>query len=118
MTPDNKTYTALAQTLLADPRIFEGNLFGVRVLKINGRPFVGLFQNKWLVVKVGEPRMQEMIAAKAGRMFDPSGKGRPMKEWIAVDEPATNAKKKWLALAEEAKDFVEQQQQTAQAAAY
>ena len=116
--PENKTYTAIAQALLADPHIFEGNLFGVRVLKISGKPFVGLFQNKWLVVKVGESRVQELIAAKAGQPFDPSGKGRPMHEWIVVDEPATNAKKKWLALAEEAKDFVEQPQQAAQAVAY
>lgn len=108
MTPDNKTYTALAQTLLADPRILEGNLFGVRVLKISGKPFVGLFQNKWLVVKVGAPRAQELIAAKVGRPFDPSGKGRLMKEWIVIEEPATNARKKWLALAEEAQAFVEQ----------
>ena len=51
-------------------------------------------------------QVQAMIAAKTGRAFDPSGKGRPMKEWIVIAEPATNAKKKWLALAEEAKEFV------------
>lgn len=106
MTPENETYAALAQTLLADPRVVEGNLFGVRVLKIGGKPFVGLYRNKWLAVKVGAPRVQAMIAAKTGRAFDPSGKGRPMKEWIVIAEPATNAKKKWLALAEEAKEFV------------
>ena len=81
-------------------------MFGVRVLKIGGKPFAGLYQNKWLVVKVGVPRVQDMIKTKVGRAFDPSGKGRPMKEWIVVGEPATNARKKWLALAEEARAFV------------
>ena len=52
------------------------------------------------------PRTQELLKAKAGRSFDPSGRGRPMKEWIAIKEPAAQARKKWLALAEEAKAFV------------
>jgi hypothetical protein len=109
MTAENKTYAALVQTLLADPRIVEGNLFGVRVVKIGGKPFVGLFQNKQLVVKVGAPRVQEMIRTKGGQAFDPSGRNHPMKDWIAINEPAANARKKWLELAAEAKAFVDQE---------
>jgi hypothetical protein len=40
--PDHKIYTALANELLSDPRVTEGNLFGVPVLKIGGKPFAGL----------------------------------------------------------------------------
>jgi hypothetical protein len=58
------------------------------------------------VVKLGIDRVQELLTAKAGTQFDPSGAGRPMKEWIRIKEPASGAKKKWLALAQEARTFV------------
>jgi hypothetical protein len=105
--PDHKTYNAVVNELLTDPRVSEGNLFGVSVLTISDKPFAGLYK-KDLVVKLGIDRVQEMLRAKAGAHFDPSGAGRPMKEWIRVKEPASSPKKKWLALAQEAKAFVEQ----------
>ena len=105
--PDHKTYNAIVNELLTDPRVTEGNLFGVTVVKINGKPFAGLYK-KDLVVKLGIDRVQEMLKAKTGAPFDPSGKNHPMKEWIRIKEPATQAKKKWLALAVEARAFVEQ----------
>ena len=105
--PDHKTYNAIVNELLTDPRVAEGNLFGVPVLKISGKPFAGLYK-KDFVVKLGIDRVQEMLRAKAGAQFDPSGAGRPMKEWIRIKEPASGAKKKWLALAQEARTFVEQ----------
>jgi len=105
--PDHKTYNAVANELLVDPRVTEGNLFGVPVLKIGGKPFAGLYRQD-LVVKLGIDRVQEMLKAKTGMPFDPSGAGHPMKEWIKVKEPASGAKTKWLALAQGAKAFVEQ----------
>jgi hypothetical protein len=103
---DHKTYNAIVNELLTDPRVAEGNLFGVPVLKVNGKPFVGLYK-KDFVVKLGIDRVQEMLRAEAGAQFDPSGAGRPMKEWIRIKEPASGAKNKWLALAQEAKTFVD-----------
>jgi hypothetical protein len=106
---DHKTYNAITNELLSDPRVTEGNLFGVPVLKIGGTPFAGLYE-KGLVVKLGIDRVQEMLKAKTGTQFDPSGRNHPMKEWIKIKEPATQAKKKWLTLAVEARAFVEQKQ--------
>jgi hypothetical protein len=105
--PDHKTYNATANELLTDPRVTEGNLFGVPVLKIGGKPFAGLYK-KDLVIKLGIDRVQEMLKAKASTRFDPSGTGRPMKEWIRIKEPSSSAQRKWLVLAQEAKAFVEQ----------
>jgi hypothetical protein len=109
--PDHKTYSAIVNELLTDPRVTEGNLFGVLVLKTGGKPFAGLYK-KDLVVKLGVDRVQEMLKVKSGAHFDPSGAGRPMKEWIRIKEPASSAKKKWLALAHEARTFVEQKRET------
>ena len=97
--PERKTYDIIVNELLTDPRVSEGNLFGVPVLKIGGKPFAGLYQQD-LVVKLDVDRVQEMLKAKAGAHFDPSGAGRPMKEWIRIKEPTRGAKKKWLALAQ------------------
>jgi TfoX/Sxy family transcriptional regulator of competence genes len=105
---DHKTYTSIANELLSDPRVTKGNLFGVPVLKIGGKPFAGLYQ-KDLVVKLGIDRVREMLKAKTGMPFDPSGRNHPMKEWIRIKESATQSKKKWLTLAVEARAFVEQQ---------
>ena len=98
--PEHKTYDIMVNEPLTDPRVSEGNLFGMPVLKIGGKPFAGL-------VKLGVDRVQEMLKAKTGARFDPSGAGRPMKEWVRIKEPASGAKKKWLALAQEARTFVD-----------
>jgi hypothetical protein len=80
-------------------------MFGMPCVKIGGKAFVGLYQGS-LVVKIGRERVEKMLKAKTGRQFDPSGMGRPMKEWVAIEEPESGRPKKWLALAEEAKAFV------------
>ncbi len=102
---EHKLYRGIVEALLSDPRVTEANMFGMPALKVGGKAFAGLWE-KQLVVKVGAPRTQELLKTKAGGSFDPSGRGRPMKEWIAIKEPAAQAKKKWLTLAEEAKAFV------------
>ena len=61
--PDHKTYNAIVNELLADPRVTEGNLFGMPVLKIGGKPFAGLYK-KDLVVKLGSDRVQEMLRVR------------------------------------------------------
>jgi hypothetical protein len=107
MMAENKTYAAIVQALLADPRVVEARMFGMPTLKVGGKVFAGLWEQQ-LVVKIGAPRVQELLKAKTSKVFDPSGRGRPMKDWIAIKEPAAAAKKKWLALAQEAQAFVEQ----------
>jgi hypothetical protein len=63
--------------------------------------FGGLFDGD-LIVKVGRERAQELIGAGRAAPFDPSGRGRAMKDWAQVPEPADD----WPDLADEAKAFV------------
>lgn len=74
--------------------------FGSEALKVNGSIFAMVTGGR-LVVKLPRDRVDALIASGTGRPFD-SGKGRPMKEWLAVadDDPAT-----WTALAGEALEF-------------
>jgi hypothetical protein len=62
----------------------------------------GGFRYGELLVKLGRERVDELIAAGRAREFDPSGAGRPMKDWALVPEPTED----WLALADEARAFV------------
>ena len=55
-----------------------------------------------LVLKLPARRVAELIQAGDGHPFD-AGKGRPMKEWVAVDADRADG---WLALASEALGFV------------
>lgn len=100
MEPDHP-YEAVVAELLADPAVQETQMMGMRSLKLGGKLFAGAWEGE-LVVKVGRERVGELIAAERAAPFDPSGRGRPMKDWALVHEPADD----WLALAEEARDAV------------
>jgi hypothetical protein len=75
--------------------------FGSSALKAGGSIFAMLTRGR-LVVKLPRARVAELIGSGAGAPFD-AGKGRPMREWLALAE-ADDAT--WLALAEEALAFV------------
>jgi hypothetical protein len=101
-----ETYEAIVQSLIDDdPRITRAKMFGMPTLKIDGKAFAGFFDDA-LIVKVGVERVQQLLKGRGAREADPSGMGRPMKEWVMIDAPKSAAKKKWRTLAEEAKAFV------------
>jgi len=53
-----------------------------------------------LVVKIGRSRVDELVSSGRARPFDPSGRGRPMKDWAVLPEPSSD----WHQLAAEAKE--------------
>ena len=75
--------------------------FGSQAVKVNGSIFAMVTGGR-LVVKLPRERVDALIAEGTGAPFD-SGKGRPMKEWVAV---AVDDDQTWLALAQEALAFV------------
>jgi hypothetical protein len=82
---------------------FGGKGFGSSALKADGKIFAMLSSQGEFVVKLSKARVDELVESGVGERFDP-GRGRPMKEWLAVDAP----KKRWLALAKEALAFTKQ----------
>jgi hypothetical protein len=80
----------------------EGQGFGSGALTVNGRIFAMRSSRGAFVVKLPRSRVDELVAAGRGWRFDP-GRGRVMKEWLAV---APRVRIDWVALADEARRFV------------
>ncbi|MER7755857.1 hypothetical protein [Kitasatospora sp. NPDC097643] len=76
--------------------------FGSDALKTDGHIFAMLASSGRLVVKLPRARVDELVSAGAGVHYD-GGKGRPMREWLALD-PASRLP--WGELAREAYTFV------------
>jgi hypothetical protein len=95
-------YRALAEALLEDPRVSETQMMGMPALKSSGKLFGGR-SGPDLVLRIGRERAQALILAGRARPFDPSGRNRPMKDWVLAGEPADD----WVTLALEAKQLIE-----------
>ena len=55
--------------------------FGFPALKVEGKIFVALRRGA-LLARLGRDEVDERVLRKEGVRFDPSGKGRPMKDWL------------------------------------
>lgn len=61
----------------------KGQLFGKPCYKINGKAFCCFFQNE-MVFKLSKGTHQTAMSLDGSKLFDPSGKKRPMKEWVQI----------------------------------
>lgn len=101
--PADARYTELVAAFLERPNVHQdGQGFGSSALKVKGRIFAMLSSRGEFVVKLPRKRVDELVAAGDGARYD-AGKGRPMKEWLAV---APTSSIDWAALASEALAFV------------
>jgi hypothetical protein len=74
--------------------------FGSDALQVGGRIFAMVTRGR-IVLKLPAPRVASLIADGTGLPFD-AGKGRPMREWVALSDPSRDP----LPLALEARAFV------------
>lgn len=58
-------------------------MFGMPSASIGGKHFAGLYQDDMVFKLSGEPHAKA-LALKGAHLFDPSGTGRAMKEWVVV----------------------------------
>ncbi|WIG60425.1 MAG: hypothetical protein OJF49_003173 [Ktedonobacterales bacterium] len=95
-------YEAIADELTATSPVVRGKTFGMPCLKENGKLFAGFTQGA-MVFKLPQPHHAEALALRGAHLFDPSGEGHAMKEWVVV--PATHAAR-WLDFARTAQRYV------------
>jgi len=79
-----------------------GQMFGHPVYKINKKAFVCFFHGD-MVFKLDPESKEKTLKLKNSKLFDPSGKKRPMKEWVQL---SYNHRKKWQELAEASADYI------------
>jgi hypothetical protein len=81
-------YEKLVQHFEDGPDIAVGQMFGKRCIKVNGQAFIAQHQES-VVFKLSGQSHAKALARPGAMLWDPSGKGRPMKEWVAP--PASEA---------------------------
>jgi hypothetical protein len=97
----NPQFAAVVKALSKERGVtYGGKGFGSQALKANGKIFAMVASKGQFVVKLSKERVNELVASGQGKHFDP-GKGKLMKEWLAVSGPP----KSWLGLAKEALGF-------------
>ncbi len=99
-------YEKLKATLETNQEVTAGQMFGKACLKVNSKAFASLHNDK-LVFKLTGEHHKKAMSLKDAELWDPSGKGRPMKEWVAL--PVVEAKHFKL-LAAEALAYVKSSQ--------
>jgi hypothetical protein len=96
-------YDAVVSEMMATSPTSSGKMFGMPCLKnSNGKAFAGFFEGA-MVFKLGGDSHGEALALSGARLFDPSERGRPMKEWVVV--PIEHVSR-WLEFARNAFDYV------------
>jgi hypothetical protein len=99
----DERYTDLSRAFLERDGVRqEGKGFGSSALKVNGRIFAMLSSKGEFVVKLPQKRVAALVASGDALAYD-AGKGRPMKEWLALPP---GSPLDWSTLAEEALTFV------------
>ncbi|MET3923346.1 hypothetical protein [Arthrobacter sp. UYEF20] len=88
---------------LAGAGVALGQTFGARALMVN-RKAIACLNGDGMAFKLGRdsPEHARALGLPDARPFDPSGMGRPFKDWVEV--PASSAEE-WTVLAEAALAF-------------
>jgi hypothetical protein len=103
MTKSEELYKNIGEDLLKENKVIEfSQMFGKPCLKINGKAFVCFFEEE-MVFKLSGDDHKTALAQKGAKLFDPSGKGRAMKEWVQVP---FSSSKEWDKLATKSLKYV------------
>ncbi len=88
MTPAEMAFEDLTEELeIEHPDVVAGKLFSMPAWKVAGKAIGGRWDES-LVFKLGPGAHGEALALDGAELFDPSGRGRHLKEWVVV--PATH----------------------------
>ncbi|MFK7806401.1 MAG: hypothetical protein AB8F74_01245 [Saprospiraceae bacterium] len=80
-----------------------GQMFGKQCGKLNKKAFVAFYEED-MVFRIGREAIEELLTQySSAQNWDPSGKGRAMKDWIQVPE---TFKGDWKQLTRSSADFL------------
>jgi len=92
-------YQRIARTLLGEG-VTPGKMFGKEALKFESKAIACLLEDR-MAFKVGRDStaMSQGMDCPGAELFDPSGQGRPFRDWVAVPESSLE---RWEQLAQAA----------------
>jgi|SRR5690554_1412012 len=99
MTEEEKAFYTIGNGL-KDAK--QSQMFGKPCFKTGVKAFISFFENE-MVFKLSGDAHSEALSQDGARLFDPSGKGRAMKEWVQVPGDYRDM---WQHLAKEAMRYV------------
>lgn len=101
-TPE-ELFTKISQVLSAkNESVEQGKMFGMACIKVNRKAFAGIFHGEMVFKLTGEAHTKA-LGLSGSKLFDPSGIGRPMKEWVQIPFPYAE---EWPTFAEKALEYV------------
>lgn len=100
-----KLYDEIGQQLSQEHETTSSKMFGKPCLKTSANKAFAAFFKGEMVFKLGQEEVNLIREKYTGSVnWDPSGKNRPMKDWLQI--PATYSND-WLELSKEALTYVE-----------
>jgi len=99
---DAQAANAFAFAAGTTPDAEKGQMFGKSCYKAGGKAFICFFQDEMVFKLPGETH-KVALALSGSQLFDPSGKGRAMKEWVQVPHEFAD---QWPELANAAYSYV------------
>lgn len=76
-------YAKLAALFAGQAGVVAGQMFGKSCLKVFGKAFIAQHRDT-VVFKLAGSHHRRALAVHGAVLWDPSGKGRPMKAWVAL----------------------------------
>src|SRR4051794_22088495 len=76
-------YNEIGEQLAAKYGVEQGQMFGKKCLKHRGKAFAAFYQDE-MAFKLKGSHHADALAREGARLWDPSGKNKPMKEWVQV----------------------------------
>jgi TfoX/Sxy family transcriptional regulator of competence genes len=70
--------------LAANGDVERTQMMGMLSLKRNGKLFAGLWKDSMAFKLPDEAAREQALSLDGAALFDPGGRGRPFKEWVAV----------------------------------
>ena len=94
-------YDEIADDLAAkDPNVELSQMMGMPCVKAGGKMVIGYERSGEMVFKLPDPdEHDKALGLDGAKLFDPSGRGKPFKEWVQVPAAHDN---KWPDLADTA----------------
>jgi len=76
-------YNYLIEYLTDEYNAISGQMFGKKCIKVENKAAVALFK-EYIVFKLPKEDVTETLKLNGSALWDPSGKGRAMKEWVQL----------------------------------